>query len=87
MQSKPTLMTTQASASKHILFPLFFGLPGLGKTTFWLELKKLRQNTNIHIEYLSEDKIWEKLMKEQRQKTPLLSDGEIFIKIKEEGNR
>jgi len=69
------------------LFLLFFGLPGLGKTTFWLELKKIRKQTNIFIDYLSEDKIWEKLMIKQRRKTPSLSDGDLFLKIKEEGNK
>ena len=45
--------------SKTIVVPLFFGLPGLGKTTFWHELKKIRQDTNIFVDYLSEDTIWE----------------------------
>ena len=71
---------------KNLLIPLFFGLPGLGKTTFWLELKKIRKDINIFIEYLSEDKIWEKLMNEQKLKTPQLSDGDVFLEIKEEGN-
>jgi len=29
--------------NKRVVIPLFFGLPGLGKTTFWHELKKIRQ--------------------------------------------
>jgi len=45
-----------------LLVSLFFGLPGLGKTTLWHELKKLRKDVDIFIDYLSEDKIWEKLM-------------------------
>jgi len=49
---------------KTIVIPLFFGLPGLGKTTFFQELKKIRKDTNIFVDYLSEDKIWQKLMSE-----------------------
>jgi|ETNmetMinimDraft_14_1059893.scaffolds.fasta_scaffold73990_1 hypothetical protein len=71
---------------KTIVVPLFFGLPGLGKTTFYNELKKIREDTNIFVDYLSEDKIWEKLMFEQRQKCPSMTEGEIFIAIKDKGN-
>ena len=52
------------TVTKTIVIPLFFGLPGLGKTTFYKELKKIRQDTNIFVDYLSEDKIWEGLMAE-----------------------
>ena len=32
---------------KTIIVTLFFGLPGLGKTTLWHEIKKMNQETNI----------------------------------------
>jgi len=58
----------------------------LGKTTLWHELKKLRKDVDIFIDYLSEDKLWEKLMLQQRIQSPNLTEGELFLAIKDQGN-
>jgi broad-specificity NMP kinase len=47
---------------KIIAVVLFFGLPGIGKTTFWHELKKLRKDVDIFLDYHSEDQIFQKLI-------------------------
>ena len=54
----------KAPLKNRVLIPLFFGLPGLGKTTFWEQLKKIEETSDIKLEYISEDKIWQQLMKE-----------------------
>ena len=55
--SAPKTSKKVSTMQKTVLVTLFFGLPGLGKTTFWHELKKLRNDTEINVEYFLEDKI------------------------------
>ena len=77
----------KTSGQKTCIIPLFFGLPGLGKTTFWEELKQLEKESGIGLEYLAEDGIWSDLMNKQRIKTPEMPDSDIFWAIKDEGTK
>ena len=47
---------------RNLIVTLFFGLPGLGKTTLYDELTRLTDETNIKLSYISEDEIWRDLM-------------------------
>ncbi len=53
---QPTLETKAATqAQKTLLVTLFFGLPGLGKTTLFDSFQKIKDETNIGVQYISED--------------------------------
>ena len=58
----------------------------MGKTTFFEELKKIQKETDIQMQYLSEDDMWKSLMEEQKIATPELTETECFWKIFAKGN-
>jgi hypothetical protein len=77
----------ESPKQKTILVMLFFGLPGLGKTTLYDSFQKIDQMTDVAVKYISEDDMWKSLMEEQRKKTPELSASDCFWKICDKGNK
>ena len=59
----------------------------MGKTTLWRQIKKIDKETNILMDYISEDDIWKNLMDEVKLKNPSINETKCFWQVFEEGNR